>query len=181
MKPVLERAMIGPSGEPRDREPRPTAPAGAAVVSAVRDVPYVFLATLWLGALLGVSFLATPVKFRAPSLSLPIALEVGRVTFALFTRIEWGLVALLGVSIALGSRHRDRWLGWLFLVALLAVETFWLLPVLDARVGTVIASGQIAGTSHHLLYVAAESAKALLLLGLSVAGLMQLAGRGGRG
>ena len=173
--------MIGPSGEPRDYWRRASAPAEPSVVSTVRDVPYVFLAILWLGALLGVSFLATPVKFQAPSLSLPIALEVGRVTFALFMRIEWGLVALVGLSIALGSRRRGRWPGWLLLVALLAVETFWLLPVLDARVGAVIAGGQIAGTSHHLLYVAAESAKAFLLLGLSLTALMQLAGAGGRG
>jgi hypothetical protein len=180
MKSVLGRIAVGPSGESGDYRPQPTATAWLSVVSAVRDVPYVFLATLWLGALLGVSFLATPVKFQAPSLSLPIALEVGRVTFALFSRVEWGLAALLGVSIALGSRHRGRWLGWLFLIGLLAVEAFWLLPVLDARVGTVIAGGQSAGTSHHLLYVAAESAKALLLLGLSLTALTQLAGGGGR-
>lgn len=35
------------------------------------------LAVLWAGLLLGVSFLATPVKFLAPSLSLPVALDVG--------------------------------------------------------------------------------------------------------
>ena len=38
------------------------------------------VATLWLGLLLGVAFLATPAKFLAPGL-LPVALDVGR-TFA---------------------------------------------------------------------------------------------------
>ena len=39
------------------------------------------LAWLWAGLVLGVSFVATPVKFLAPSLSLADALAVGRVTF----------------------------------------------------------------------------------------------------
>jgi hypothetical protein len=43
-------------------------------------------AILWLGLLLGVSFLATPAKFLAPSLALPVALDVGRHTFAVFNK-----------------------------------------------------------------------------------------------
>ena len=32
------------------------------------------LGTLWIGLLVGVSFVATPVKFRVPLLTLPVAL-----------------------------------------------------------------------------------------------------------
>lgn len=39
---------------------------------------------VWAGMIVGVSGLATPAKFVAPSLNLPIALEVGRVTFQVF-------------------------------------------------------------------------------------------------
>src|SRR5690606_30735313 len=49
------------------------------------------LAVLWTGLLLGVSFLATPVKFLAPSLSLPVALDVGRQTFMVFNWVEVAL------------------------------------------------------------------------------------------
>ena len=57
-------------------------------------VPYAvaaFMGVAWLGKLLGVSLVSTPVKFQASSLDLPVALEVGRVTFelsALF-RLGW--------------------------------------------------------------------------------------------
>lgn len=46
------------------------------------------LASAWAGFLAGVSFLATPVKFLAPSLTLPVALDVGRQTFFAFNRSE---------------------------------------------------------------------------------------------
>ena len=60
-------------------------------------VGLVIVSILWIGLLLGVSFLATPVKFQAPSLTLPVALDVGRQTFAVFNGVELGLSAVLMV------------------------------------------------------------------------------------
>ncbi len=48
---------------------------------------------LWAGAVVGISFIATPAKFLAESLDRPTALDVGRTTFHVFGLIE----ALLGV------------------------------------------------------------------------------------
>ncbi|WP_442580164.1 hypothetical protein ACSBOB_32705 [Mesorhizobium sp. ASY16-5R] len=62
------------------------------------EAVFAFLAASWLGLLLGVSFLATPVKFRALSLDRPIALDVRRVNFAVFSKVE------LGAAIS-GSDH----------------------------------------------------------------------------
>ena len=133
------------------------------------------IAVFWLGMLVGVSFLATPVKFRAPSLDLPVALDVGRVTFALFSRVEWIAVALLLLAIAL-----PRLSGWMIAaaivaVALLAAEFFWLLPVLDARVAAIIAGEAVQPSPHHFIYALAEAAKAALLLIIGLASLLRLA------
>lgn len=140
----------------------------------VGNAIFLFVVILWLGMLLGVSFLATPVKFHAPSLNLPTALEVGRVTFALFSKVEWGLFVLLILGMLIAPRPAWRWscLGTMLLILLL--EIFWLLPVLDARVSEVIAGTDVPATNHHFLYILAESLKALLLLALSVAGLWKL-------
>lgn len=133
-----------------------------------------FVTLFWLGLLCGVSFLATPVKFQAPSLDLPTALEVGRVTFALLARVEWLMVILLAGSLALGSLTRPRLIlatGLLFIVAL---QSLWLLPVLDARIEAIVASNPTAPTYHHMLYAVTEVAKAVLLGvlgGLALAGL----------
>jgi hypothetical protein len=56
------------------------------------------VALVWAGMIIGVSGLATPIKFTAPSLTLPHALEGGRVTFHLFSRVEWGLAIMLAFA-----------------------------------------------------------------------------------
>lgn len=121
--------------------------------------------------LLGVVFIATPVKFQAPSLDMSRALEVGRVTFALFSKIEWGLFALLLGSLFFRRTGWDRWLGLGVLLAVLLLENLWLLPVLDERAGQVIAGTKPAESWSHFFYVAAESVKGLVLLMLSVGAL----------
>lgn len=127
------------------------------------------VAILWLGLLIGVSFLATPVKFQAPSLDLPAALDVGRVTFALSTRVEWGLWLLLAVAAAFSRTRLAEWGVLIVLGIALAAQSFWLLPILDERVGRIIAGAQVESAPHHLIYVAVEGGKVLLLL--AVAGM----------
>jgi hypothetical protein len=122
------------------------------------------LAAIWFGMLLGVSFLATPAKFLAPSLSLPVALDVGRHTFALFNKAEWILAALL-LGIALAQART-----WLITTAaviaslLVAAETLWLLPLLDERIGMIIAGQQLRPSHLHTVYVAFEVTKLVALL-----------------
>lgn len=142
------------------------------------ETAFAFVAVLWLGFLLGVSFLATPVKFQAPSLDLPTALDVGRVTFALFSMTEWALCALLLVALVISPWLNPwRWVSIAVLAAILAVQALWLLPVLDARVGIIIAGGTVPATSHHLFYIAADILKALLLSVLGVEALRRLVRR----
>ena len=134
----------------------------------------VLAAAVWLGMVIGVSFLATPVKFQAPSLSLPVALEVGRVTFGLFSRVEWVFAVLLAVSVALPGAGRGARLLTAAVLALVAVEAIWLLPALDARVEAVIQGRPEPASWHHLLYAVAETAKAVLLAVLAVHALRRL-------
>ena len=89
------------------------------------------VAAVWLGMLLGVSFLATPAKFMASSLTLPVALDVGRHTFAVFNKAEWLLSALLLGALLFGGRTRLGTAAVAAAILLVAMETFWLLPLLD--------------------------------------------------
>ncbi|TXL73498.1 hypothetical protein FHP25_20985 [Vineibacter terrae] len=119
----------------------------------------------WIGLLVGVSFLATPAKFLAPSLSLPVALDVGRHTFAIFSKAEWLLAASLLVILLAGRRSSLAILGGGLAAVLVAVEAAWLLPVLDQRVGLIIAGQQPPASNLHEAYIAIEGVK-LLSLGL---------------
>jgi hypothetical protein len=125
------------------------------------------LALLWAGMLIGVSFLATPVKFLAPSLTLPVALDVGRQTFGVFSLVEIAL-ALVLVSAAIVARRKHKILIAAVLVgALVALEVVWLLPVLDARVEIILNGGTPEESDLHSLYIVFESAKLLLLAAIA--------------
>lgn len=133
-----------------------------------------FVTLFWLGLLCGVSFLATPVKFHAPSLDLPTALEIGQVTFALLARVEWLMVILLAGALALGSLTRSRLVLATLVLATVALQSLWLLPILDARIETIIAGTMPEPTYHHILYAVTEAAKAAFLLALAILALAGL-------
>lgn len=64
---------------------------------------------VWAGVVIGVSFLATPAKFLAPTLTLPVALYVGRHTFGVLRPVEIAWAALTLVLAWLGrSRLKPR-------------------------------------------------------------------------
>ncbi len=118
----------------------------------------------WAGLLFGVAFLATPAKFAAPSLDLTVAIDVGRQTFRVLNRSEivLGLGAIaLAFSAPIKTRVRAAVLA---AAALVALETFWLLPVLGARSETVIQGGTPPPSSLHTVYIAVDVAKFVLLL-----------------
>ena len=135
---------------------------GAIVKTGLLVVP-----AIWLGLLLGVSFLATPAKFLAPSLSLAVALDVGRATFAVWNIVEWlvlGFFLLLGI---LGRAGRFFALAALLLFLLLLIQKVILLPMLDERVAAIIAGERPPSSWHHLFYIVIDVAK-LQVLGVLI-------------
>lgn len=133
-----------------------------------------FVATGWLGMLVGVSFLATPVKFQAPSLDLSVALEVGRVTFAAFSKVEWALSVALAAAALLPSTLRTERILAAAAVLIVAVQSLWLLPVLDVRIDAVTAGQPMPPSMHHMLYAAMEVVKAAALAAVALLALFRL-------
>ncbi len=144
-------------------------PAPRYAMAALGLIP-----AIWLGLLIGVSFIATPVKFAAPTLELGPALDVGRVTFALFSRIEWGVAGLLAIVVIAAGFPRYRAGGLALLILALALQSFWLLPALDLRVAAIMAGETLPASYHHNAYGGLEIVKCLTLLALAVAGVRQL-------
>jgi hypothetical protein len=123
------------------------------------------LVSVWLGIVIGVSFMATPIKFAAPSLPLVTALEVGRVTFRLLNQVEWGFAAMLVVVVvALGSERRtDVLVAALVIGMIVLLQTVWLLPALARRTDALTAGLALAPSSLHTLFIAMEAFKCLCL------------------
>ncbi len=129
-----------------------------------RAYPLRYIATLiWIGFILGISFMEAPLKFQAPSVTLSIGLEIGKLVFGTLNKIEWVLLGMAIISfLVAGSDRRDKVLVALLLFVLM-VQTFYLLPVLDARADLII-SGQVPDPSNlHLLYIILEIVKVILL------------------
>lgn len=126
------------------------------------------LAVLWLGLLIGVSFIATPVKFTAPTLTLPVALDVGLVTFALFSKIEWAIATLLIVNVFVARPSRIVEVAILLAGLIVLFQALYLLPVLDERIAAVVAGSPQPSSVHHEIYVWLEAAKVLLLATIAV-------------
>jgi hypothetical protein len=128
------------------------------------------LILVWAGLSIGVAFVATPAKFMAPSLSLPVALDVGRQTFRVYNRIELALVAAL-IALALAARApRGRYLAIAVPAAVVLVQALWLIPALDARVAMILAGARVLPDSMlHAGDIAAETLKVLWLLGFGLA------------
>lgn len=122
------------------------------------------LCFLWAGMVLGISFLETPVKFLAPSVTLPIGLDVGRHVFGVFNKVEITF-ALLACGLALLSNaSRAAWLPLLGAALVVVGQTVWLLPLLDARVTQILAGQTPPRAPHHIIYIALELLKLASLL-----------------
>ncbi len=133
-----------------------------------------FTATFWFALVIGVSFLATTAKFLAPSLTLPVALDVGMHTFRVLNKVEWVLAALLLLIVLGGTRSKFAVLAAAIAVLCVVAETFWLYPILDQRTAMIIAGSQPPKTIHHGVFVYLQGLKLVLLLVVIFAAAMPL-------
>jgi hypothetical protein len=100
------------------------------------------LIMLWAGILIGVSLLAAPAKFNAATLTLPVAMDVGRQEFGALNRAEIVLAALALALAACARARRTIWLGLAIAAGVIALQGLWLLPVLEARAEMIIQAGR---------------------------------------
>ena len=59
----------------------------------------VALPFLWLGLILGISFMEAPLKFRAPGITLSLGVGIGRLFFRALNAMEAVLALLLVVAL----------------------------------------------------------------------------------
>jgi hypothetical protein len=144
---------------------------------SVAGVVQVAVPFTWLGMVLAISFLETPLKFRAPGITVPLGLGIGRLVFRALAVAELALAVALTVALALpngtGVVDAATWTLTALLWAVLAVQVGVLRPRLDQRARRVVAGENLPGSRLHLAYVALEGIKVVLL---SVVGVVLVAG-----
>jgi hypothetical protein len=129
------------------------------------DITVRIVPPLWLGMVLAISFLETPLKFRAPGITLELGLGIGRVVFHALNLVELVLAALLAVAYV-GVDGVDHVACAALVVAAVALlaQVVVLRPALDARLARRIAGEELPRSAHHLVYIGLELLKVIALL-----------------
>ncbi|ADE13501.1 conserved hypothetical protein [Nitrosococcus halophilus Nc 4] len=133
---------------------------------------WIFIVTiLWIGFVLAISFMEAPIKFQAPSLTLPVALEIGYLVFHALNFVEITCAALIIAATYFGQPSRKTTLFAAGVVALLIIQTLLLFTKLDARTLAIINGQEVSSAPYHIVYMGIEVIK---LLGLVVLAFNQL-------
>jgi hypothetical protein len=125
----------------------------------------------WLGMTVGVSMIATPVRFTADSITRAVALDVGRVVFAALNKAELIALIVLLVIVRVSDRSRDFWAWCSALILIVLAQGAWLTPELSARTDIILAGGEPPPSYAHAIYSTLELLKIGLLLFLGVKAL----------
>lgn len=132
-------------------------------VNRARDILQIATPLVWVGMVLGISVLETPLKFRAPGITRALGLGIGRLVFRALNLTE--LVLLTVCTLALLGASPSRWVVALTasLWAVLLVQLLGLRPALDRRASLIIDGATPPRSSLHHPYIALEGLKILSL------------------
>jgi hypothetical protein len=124
----------------------------------------------WLGMVLAISFLEAPLKFRAPGVTVPLGLGIGRLVFRGLNGVEVVLAAVIVVTLVLVRPGPVALVGAVVAVACLLVHLVAVRPALSRRTERVLAGDDTGRGGHaHLAYIGLEVVKVSALLVLGVA------------
>lgn len=119
---------------------------------------------LWVGFILAISFMEAPLKFQAPSLTLPVGLEIGYLVFHALNGMEWAcavIISMLTFRFEISKRMRGL---TIFIVLWLIAQTVLLYTLLDARTFAIINGNEVPDAPYHFIYIGMEIVKLCLLL-----------------
>ena len=136
----------------------------AAVAVAVAAV------FVWLGMVVAISFIETPLKFRAPGVTLQIGLGIGRLVFRALNACELMLAVVVLACFAIEPPSPGIAVAAAVAVLTLLTQVLAVRPRLTRRSDVVLAGGEGPWSRAHWAYVGLEIIKmiALLIVGVSL-------------
>ncbi len=130
-----------------------------------------FIATalplLWVGLVLGVSFIATPAKFKAGPIDGALSLAISVVTFAWAHAAEAGLAVMLALVLISLRASPARWVLLAIAAISLALEAAWILPGFQGSAGLIPKLPLLDPRQLHMAFAGLEGVKILALLALA--------------
>lgn len=120
---------------------------------------------LWIGFVCAISFMEAWLKFRAPGITVPLGLGIGRLVFNALNKVEWVFAVIIIINLIWSSNDLWKLQSFLFVIPLilLLVQTLWLLPTLNARAELHIQGELVSSSYLHYYYVGFEVIKLICL------------------
>lgn len=120
---------------------------------------------LWLGFVCAISFMEAWIKFRAPGITLPVGVSIGRKVFNALNTVEWVFATIIVICL---FKQTSLWQGPLTVLlwitfSILILQTVWLLPILDERATKLIRGETLPDSFVHIYYVSGEVIKSACL------------------
>ena len=131
----------------------------------------VALMFVWLGMVLAVSFLEAPLKFRAPGVTLPIGLGIGRLVFRALNSAESFLAVGILTGLAVGHPPIGVIVASAVVFIALVAQLLGVRPRLARRSDAVLAGQNAPRSRAHYAYVGLEVVK---VIALAVGGILLL-------
>ncbi|MEU9478934.1 hypothetical protein [Streptomyces sp. NPDC048191] len=132
----------------------------AATASAITFV--------WLGMVLAISFLEAPLKFRAPGVTIPIGLGIGRLVFRALNAVEAACAVVVIAAIAAGGSPAGLTALTAVVAVLLLVQLAVVRPYLNRRSDRILEGAELPRSRSHFWYVALEMLKVVALIALGI-------------
>ncbi|MER6759067.1 MULTISPECIES: hypothetical protein [Amycolatopsis] len=120
---------------------------------------------------LAISFLEAPLKFRAPGVTIPIGLGIGRLVFRALNLAEIVLAAGVVVAVVVGQPGVAVTVLAAVAVVVLIGQLGAVRPALNRRTDRVLAApegAELPRSRAHFVYIATETVKVLVLLALGI-------------
>lgn len=119
----------------------------------------------WIGFVCAISFMEAWLKFRAPGVTLPVGLGIGRLVFSTLNKVEWVLAVSSAILILLGGNFQHKTAVLLLIpLLILMVQSVWLLPAMDHRAELYISGAEVPASNLHFYYIGGEILKIISLL-----------------
>ena len=123
---------------------------------------HIVISFIWIGFICAISFMEAWLKFQAPGITLSLGLGVGQLVFQALNFMEC-VFAVVILFMLLKYRNKLFWKGFALVLAILCVQTLWLLPQLDLRAEIIINNGTPLPSYLHFYYVFLEVLKVVFL------------------
>jgi hypothetical protein len=126
------------------------------------------LTFVWVGLLIGLVFIETPLKFHADGITPALALGIGKLVFAALNAIEWGLLICLTAALFRLKLPKTPAALLTLLLIIVAAQTFYLLPILNDRVAQYQQGITPPASTTHTIYMIIDGIKLIALITLGV-------------